>query len=433
MIYRVAIIVTLLLFISAGAAVADTLALKDGKIYHGKVLKQTKDEVEFEIYKLGGKLKFTKTFKMKNVRSITEGKIEVEVQKTKPTSKPTTKPESRPTTKPPAGPLATPDTLAEELRKNIPTHPSEDKATWETLTILQKEEAEKKYQQKLEKHKKKNDFRGKAVSWVLRVSDIKKAKKGRRRGNEKSFIVTTKSRKGSIVTATVSTTAKDDLLKLKKGDRIRVRGIIADYNFVKPSYRKRTVFHVAIKDAGVMLSNDIPQAAMFGHDLEAKKIIFLIDSSGSMVDIMDIVRKEVKLSVSRLKPEQEFAVVFFKNAKKPANIVLKKATDKNKASAMQQAQQVRAGGFDHMLPYLVKALKALAQSKKGGTVCLVTDGIAEVDEAKKILKAIKKHNRYNKVSINTFLIGNSNEESAEYLQAIADLTGGEFFHIDPEE
>lgn len=455
MIYRAAIVFTLLLLTAAGVAVADTLILKDGKVYQGKIIKQTKSEVKFEIHRLGGKLTFIRTFDIENVHSITEGKIEVEVKKPKPTSKSATRPESRPTTKPkdkaatrklprpvtikkmpkPVGHLATPETLAKALQAN-PRHPSEDRTTWETLTSIQKGEAEKKYQEKLEEHRKKKDFRGKSVSWTLKVCDVAKAKDG------KSFTLTSKSPKGTEVTATVSAAAKDYMLKLKKGDSVRVRGIIAGYDFTKPpsipgelfADHRPLQFSVEIKDASVMLTSDIPLVVLFEQKFEADKTIFLVDSSGSMVDKIDATRFEVAMSVSRLNPKQEFAVVFFKNARYPASIRLKKATDRNKAASKERALQVRAAGQSHMLPYLVKALKALAQGKEDCSICLMTDGVIGDDEVKKIFDAIKKYNPDNRVLINTFLLceAEADKESTELLQTIAEFTGGEFSHVKAE-
>ncbi len=443
MINRAVIAVAALLLMSAFVA-ADTLTLKDGTVYHGKILKQTKYEVEFEIHRLGGKLKFIKTFDMENVYSLTKGE-DVEVKKPQPETKPEAVPETQPTTKPKektpkieipkttaktrpdAGPLETPETLSDSLQ-TTPRHPSEDKETWDTLTSLQKEEAEKKYQKELEEHKNKNDFRGKTVSWMLVVNDVAKDENG------EGFILTSRSEKDSSVTAMVAACEKDYLLKLRKGDKVRVKGIIDDYDFVTPPAkpgelfpeRRPPQFNVTLRDASVVLTNDIPLVAMYDRQFESKRTIFLIDSSGSMVDKIDAARIEVTQAVSGLNANQEFAIVFFKNARNPAGIKMTPATDQNKTSAKEQADQVRPAGQSHVLPYLIKAFRTLSTDKEGGIICMVTDGIVNVEEANEIFEAIKKYNPDNRVVINTFLVGQSTEEATEILKAIAELTGGEF-------
>ncbi len=457
MIYRTVAAAALLLLLISAAAMADTLTLNDGTVYHGKIISQTRYEVEFEIYRLGGKLKFVKTFDMEEVHSLTRGKIEDEIKKTQPESKPETAPESRPETQPDAkpeekpekipllkttapktkpqpGPLETPETLAEAIQTPL-RHPSEDRDTWDTLTSLQKEDAERKYQKMLEEHKKKNDFRGKAVSWMLTIDDVAKAKEG------DGFVLIARSKNDAMVTATVVSAAKDYLLKLKKGDEVRVRGIIEDYDFTTPAGKpgelfpeqKQPQFNIRIRNAGVMLVSDIPQVTLFDRHFESKKTIYLIDSSGSMIDRMNGVRDEVGKSVSKLNASQEFAVVFFKNARNPAAIKMTPATDQNKASSKEQAEQVRPAGQSHVLPYLIMAIKTLVSNKEGGAICLATDGIVDVEEAKSILDAIRKYDPDNRVVINTFLIGEPTEESVEVLKAIAELTGGEYSQVEAAE
>ncbi|MDX1565225.1 MAG: hypothetical protein R3236_07465, partial [Phycisphaeraceae bacterium] len=52
-------------------------------------------------------------------------------------------------------------------------------------------------------------------------------------------------------------------------------------------------------------------AGFFGNGGNAREIIYIIDASGSLVDTMPFVLKELNRSISQLNSEQKFTVIFF--------------------------------------------------------------------------------------------------------------------------
>jgi len=50
---------------------------------------------------------------------------------------------------------------------------------------------------------------------------------------------------------------------------------------------------------------------MFGSGGNAKRIAFVVDASGSMIDVLPFVINELKKVISELKSEQEFTIIFF--------------------------------------------------------------------------------------------------------------------------
>ncbi|MEM7681586.1 MAG: hypothetical protein AAF288_06500 [Planctomycetota bacterium] len=68
--------------------------------------------------------------------------------------------------------------------------------------------------------------------------------------------------------------------------------------------------------AGLASDNPLTAAGaatvqFFGAEAQARKIVFVVDASGSMADTLDFVLKELIRSVNDLEPSQEFTVIFF--------------------------------------------------------------------------------------------------------------------------
>jgi len=62
----------------AATGAADTLALKDGRTFEGRIVKQTAADVVFEVHGHGGRMKYSMTVPREQVASLTEGKIAAE-------------------------------------------------------------------------------------------------------------------------------------------------------------------------------------------------------------------------------------------------------------------------------------------------------------------------------------------------------------------
>ncbi|MEM6750097.1 MAG: hypothetical protein AAGA57_06730 [Planctomycetota bacterium] len=72
----------------------------------------------------------------------------------------------------------------------------------------------------------------------------------------------------------------------------------------------------AAAPAGLASDNPLAAAApstvrFFGAEAQARRIVFVVDASGSMADTLFFVRQELTRSVNDLEPSQEFTVIFF--------------------------------------------------------------------------------------------------------------------------
>lgn len=62
---------------------------------------------------------------------------------------------------------------------------------------------------------------------------------------------------------------------------------------------------------GTSTGSGAPRAEFFGPVGNARKLVYLIDASGSLIDTLPFVINELKRSINELSPKQEFTVIFF--------------------------------------------------------------------------------------------------------------------------
>jgi len=126
-----------------------------------------------------------------------------------------------------AGALSSPEAMADIL-KTRPVDPREDAAVWEKLTTLQKAVVEKEFPKKLAEWEKKHQYQGRKVTWDLKLDDVVPTE-------GQGFILKARSERGFVISALMPQGAMSGLLKLKKGDPIRLSGTIHDYRLKKRS------------------------------------------------------------------------------------------------------------------------------------------------------------------------------------------------------
>lgn len=57
----------------------------------------------------------------------------------------------------------------------------------------------------------------------------------------------------------------------------------------------------------------VPEADLFGLKGEARKLVYLVDASGSLIDTFPFVINELKRSINELEADQSFTVIFFQD------------------------------------------------------------------------------------------------------------------------
>ena len=163
-----------------------------------------------------------------------------------------------------------------------------------------------------------------------------------------------------------------------------------------------------------------PKSPFMGMSGNAMKVAYVCDSSGSMMNLFDTLRQELRKACDTLKPIQSFNIIFFSEdnfvALDKQSLLL--ATPETKRKAYDFLDKTAPHGSSDPLPGLRSAFANGPQ-----LIYMLTDGDFPNNDA--ILTEIRKLNKDKKVKINTIAFGNDDGESFhKFLKQIADENGG---------
>lgn len=159
----------------------------------------------------------------------------------------------------------------------------------------------------------------------------------------------------------------------------------------------------------------------------ARRIIFLCDASGSMIQTFDTLRVELRKATDPLRPNFSYNVIFFAgNAKAPLALdsALRPATPEFKRKTAEFLERTSPVGETNPLPAL-----QLAFQQKPDLIYLLTDG--DFPDNKAVIDLIDQLNPARRVKINTILFVQNkaaaleNAAFAETLKRIANDNGGQ--------
>ena len=163
----------------------------------------------------------------------------------------------------------------------------------------------------------------------------------------------------------------------------------------------------------------------------ARKIVFVLDHSGSMLDTFDFLRQEVHRVVGSFTPLQQFGVVMFSETVTVLGPEqLQRGVTENKAAMLASLDQIRAAGEndDQLLPFQLAIGKALTMQPE--LIVFLTDG--EFD--RRLPAVVKEMNKGpKKVMINTIAFVKITRESEMGLQQIAHENGGRYKFVSAED
>jgi formylglycine-generating enzyme required for sulfatase activity len=178
-----------------------------------------------------------------------------------------------------------------------------------------------------------------------------------------------------------------------------------------------------------------PRSEFGGLGGNAHHVVYLIDRSGSMFDIMDAVNKQITTSVKNLKPKQDFHVIMFANGapleKKPMSLA--PPTPENRLALDKFLSTVKPEGTTNPVKAINRAFDVLAKAdnSRGKLIYMLTDGVFSDNEA--VMSAIRVRNRRRRVMINTFLYGWKPPLAVKVMTQIARENGGGYKYIDPDK
>lgn len=185
-----------------------------------------------------------------------------------------------------------------------------------------------------------------------------------------------------------------------------------------------------------------PKGAVFGNGGNAYKIVFICDGTGTMGDKIGILRRELLSTISKLKPVQQYNVIFYRDGKNQEVVsvseTLMYATPANKEKTEAFLKNLSIAGDTDPTPAIEKAFKMKPQ-----LVYLLSDGA--FDRLKTYDQVVKLINDLNKAQdpparVNTILFqnldntqGESPEQlkrAAQVMEQIANANGGKFVQVD---
>jgi hypothetical protein len=169
-----------------------------------------------------------------------------------------------------------------------------------------------------------------------------------------------------------------------------------------------------------------PRSEFFGHRGRGRRVVYVIDRSGSMLNSFEYLRRELKRSIRKLsyRQRQEFHVIFFNAGpvieSPPPKLVPAIRVYKDKA--IEFLDQIVPEGGTEPGPAMQRAFEL-----KPDLIYFLTDG--EFDPV--LLEHLARWNRDHKVKI--FTIAFVFEGNSELLKRIAKENGGEYRLVDEHE
>jgi len=173
-------------------------------------------------------------------------------------------------------------------------------------------------------------------------------------------------------------------------------------------------------------SGGTPEFIGIGTPAGTKKIVYVVDRSGSMTDSIDYVKYELKRSISELTEDKEFHVVFYSSGP-PVEMPTRRlvnATERNKQLAFEFIDGVVPQGETDPSKALERAFACGPE-----LVYFLTDG--EFDKA--VVGLVKRLNARGEAAVSTILFVYRPPEAERMLKQIAEENRGEYKFVSPED
>lgn len=170
-----------------------------------------------------------------------------------------------------------------------------------------------------------------------------------------------------------------------------------------------------------------PKSPFMGVSGNAMKVVYLCDSSGSMMNKFDTLRQELRKAADTLKPIQSFDIIFFSEDNYLAldkNLLL--ATPEAKRKAYEFLDKTAPHGSSDPIPGLKACFATQPQ-----LIYMLTDG--DFPNNNQVIEEIRRLNKDRKVKINTIAFAERGEQYEKMLKQISDENGGLFKFVSDQD
>jgi uncharacterized protein with von Willebrand factor type A (vWA) domain len=173
-------------------------------------------------------------------------------------------------------------------------------------------------------------------------------------------------------------------------------------------------------------TNAIAGSKFFGVGGSGRKIIYLCDKSGSMLSVFGVLKAQLMESVSNLRGDQQFNIVFFSDeGADPLFKDFSVATPIAVSQAKDFVSKQLASGGTLPLPAIQFSLK-----QKPDVLYVLTDGFDQIPSFDPVVKAFKQGNADGKTQVNCIFLQSDEDPKLEaFLKQIAGDGHGTFKKI----
>ena len=172
------------------------------------------------------------------------------------------------------------------------------------------------------------------------------------------------------------------------------------------------------------------EVKFYGLSDPAKKIVYILDHGGSMLDTFDYLRAEAIQSVNALTPEQAFSVVMFSERGVAIYPQLQLATPEIKKDFVTKMQNFRAQGMSNDLLDPLKESFEKAFAMRPEVIYFVTDGRFDPRLIKEVTDRLNKDK---KVRINTLAYVQNDPTSEDQLKDLARKNSGSYKFVSEKD
>ena len=169
-----------------------------------------------------------------------------------------------------------------------------------------------------------------------------------------------------------------------------------------------------------------PVTSFFGVATRAQRVVYLVDTSGSMIGKLHLVKRAVRKSLRGLLPFQKFAVIVFAHEFHilgPAHLLPARAFYRHRIDAKLKSI-VAEGANDNMLRPFTRPFQA-AFAMHPNVIYFLTDGHFD----KRLIPYVARLNRHAHVQVCTFAFLDHDPVFQQRLRRIARETGGKFEYV----
>jgi Ca-activated chloride channel family protein len=185
---------------------------------------------------------------------------------------------------------------------------------------------------------------------------------------------------------------------------------------------------------GYFMLRIAPQTELDERDAQAKDIIFVIDTSGSMADDgkMEKARAALRQGVGALAARDRFNIISFAGEEHLMSARMIEADDAGKRQARDFIERMRPTGGTNINDAMVAALGQLSSGERPRMIVLITDGQPTVGttNANQIQKNVRQAN---KAQARLFTFGVGYDVNTVLLDGIAAENSGAADYIEPNE